>query len=112
MRIAASLALLVLCGAAPAAADTMSAAFGNTVTVAHPNGATERYYFEPDGSVRMVMPDGAEMSAQWEQRGEEVCLTMNGQENCSPVPADKVAGDSWALETGGGTITVSIVEGR
>lgn len=112
MRLAATLAVLLLWGAAPASADTMDATFGNTVTVTRPGGAMDRYYFEPDGTVRIVMMGGGEVSGRWELRGNDVCLTVNNQESCSPAPSAQTAGESWTIETPGGMVTIGIVEGR
>ncbi|MES1157438.1 MAG: hypothetical protein ABUL73_06620 [Alphaproteobacteria bacterium] len=114
MRVFAVLtALGFVLAAAPAVAKTMDSTFGNTVTVTHPDGAVERYFFEPDGSFTARMPGGQNVVGQWVRRDAEVCLTVQGQdENCTPVADDKNVGDSWTLETGGGSLVIAIVRGR
>ncbi|HVY85850.1 MAG TPA: hypothetical protein VG943_11995 [Caulobacterales bacterium] len=97
---------------APAFAETMDAMFGNTVTVTQPNGAVDRYYFEPDGAFVERSHDGATYAGRWARRAGDVCLTVDQREDCEAIPVDKSVGDAWTLETGGGSIAIAIVRGR
>ncbi len=101
--------------AAPAFAETMDATFGNTVTVALPDGAVDRYFFEPDGSFVERSHDGQTYTGRWVRRGGQVCLSLadRADEDCAPFPLDKRVGDSWAMEkSGGASLAISIVRGR
>jgi len=99
---------------APAFAETMDATFGNTVTVTQPDGTVDSYFFEPDGSFRERSHDGQDVTGRWMRSGDNVCLTIAGHdgEDCAPVPLDKKLNDSWLLESGGGSATVTLVPGR
>ncbi|HWA01796.1 MAG TPA: hypothetical protein VG841_15925 [Caulobacterales bacterium] len=97
---------------APCWAETMDAMFGNTVTVTHPDGAVDRYYFEPDGSFVERAANGESVSGRWTRRAGEVCLSVAEREDCAALPDDKAAGDAWVMETGGGSLAIAIVPGR
>ncbi|MES1197200.1 MAG: hypothetical protein ABUL55_01120 [Pseudomonadota bacterium] len=97
---------------APAFAETMDSMYGNTVTVTQPGGIVDRYYFEADGTFTERSHDGATYTGHWVRRAGDVCLTVDQREDCAPVPTDKAVGDSWMMETGGGSIAVAIVAGR
>ncbi len=98
--------------AAPAFADTMSATYGNTVTVTNAEGAVINYYMNEDGSFSMsageTMAEGT-----WRIDGDNICLTVGGEETCSPLDNSRSVGDTWeAQDADGNTITLSIVAGR
>jgi hypothetical protein len=100
--------------ATPAIAQDFDVAYDNTILVTLAGGEELRYYFEPDGSFRGVMPDGAEVSGAWDIDGEEICfLGAEGDRDCAPYHADKAVGDSWAQPgMNGEDVTVTIVAGR
>jgi len=112
------LAMLSLLGfvlaTAPAFSETMDAMFGNTVTLTHPDGRVDRYYFEPDGSFLERSSDGHDYAGHWVRRAGDVCLTVPGREgeDCAAMPTDKKVGDTWSLEAGGGSIAIAIAPGR
>lgn len=110
--------------AAPALADGMDNAVGNTVRVTLDDaGNGFDAYFDADGSYSDSL---GRTGATWSYAGDELCINppegaTNGdgspaQSNCGPWNPDLAVGGSW--ETAGwsddGTtmITVSILEGR
>jgi len=97
---------------APAFAETMDATFGNTVTVTQPDGATDRYLFEPDGTFVEHSHDGQTYAGHWARHEGDVCLTVGDHEDCSPVPLDKAVGDAWPMQTSSGSLAIKIVAGR
>lgn len=109
--------LLVACAVfgltAPAFADTLEGAYGNTVTVTTASGQTATYHFNADNTY-MMMAGETHLSGVWAINGEELCLTPEGGEPaCAPYVGDKNVGDTWT-QTGsdGSEITVTITEGR
>jgi len=99
--------------AAPAFADTMSATYGNTVTVTTAEGVQIHYHMNEDGSYDMITPEGT-ISGTWAIDGDNICLTpAGGEAGCSPLDNDRGVGDSWdATAADGSAITLSITEGR
>ena len=99
---------------APAFAETMDASFGNTITVTMPNGAVDRYFFEPDGSFTERSHDGQTYAGHWVRRAGDVCLSMAAREgeDCAPIPLGKTLGDTWPMQTNGGSVAIALVAGR
>ena len=98
--------------AAPAFADTMSATYGNTVSVTTADGSVVNYYMNEDGSFSMAAGDTT-VDGTWRLDGDDICLTVGGEETCSPLDNSRSVGDTWeATDADGNTITLSIVAGR
>lgn len=114
MRLHQAMFAFCLMGAAtPALAGTIENSFGNTITVTGPDGATARYYFDPDGSVVATYPNGHRLEGEWEVRGAQICLRAPEiEEECHALADDKNLGDEWSYETSGQTYTFAIVAGR
>lgn len=99
--------------ATPAFAGELDAAFGNTVRVTLPSGATVQYHYNADNTFEMVAPDGAHVSGAWALRGDQLCTTpAGGAESCVPFQPGHGVGDTWTQTDANGSVTVSIVAGR
>lgn len=109
---AAAIAVGVL--AAPALADTMTNAIGNTVTTTGPDGATVKWHFEDGGKFSMTAPDGSVASGTWEQKDGKICVTpAGGQTQCAGAVEGKKVGDSWTTTNDQGqTVTVALIAGK
>jgi hypothetical protein len=112
----AAIAAAILMAAGPAmAADPMSAAYGNTVSVVYGDGTTVKLFIDEGGSYTGESPQG-QSSGSWAINGDETCFTQQAPEatppSCSPT-VNKNVGDSWqATGQGGAPVTVSITAGR
>lgn len=100
--------------AGAAMADTLNNAFGNTLTTTGADGATVRWFFNADSTYAMATPDGASVSGTWTREGDNLCVTPTGggAAQCAPIVDGKAVGDTWTVETGNGSVTVSLVAGR
>ncbi len=104
-------------GAAPGMAqDSMTALYGNTMSVTYPDGATVLLYVNEDQTYSGKLPDGSEISGVWQLIGTELCFTR--QQPAPQAPAcdqfdGKQVGDTWQ---GTGlndlTVTLTLLEGR
>lgn len=98
-----------------AMADTISNAFGNTLTTTGPDGVTVRWMFNADNTYTMALPNGTTTAGTWAQTATDLCVTPSdgsGQQ-CAAVVQGKGVGDTWTLQNAAGqTVTVSIVAGR
>ena len=98
------------------AGDPMASRYENTTTVTDSNGTTKIYY-NKDGTVTTVLPDGSKGTGKWRAKDGKLCVTLDagpnaGQENCSPMVERKV-GDSWEVTLADGSkVTVALVAGR
>jgi len=114
-KILAAAALAFALSAAPAFADTMQNAFGNTVVVTYANGSSAQYQFNEDGTFTGIAPGGTTMRGRWAVEADQLCLIPPGGQapSCLALAADKNVGDSWT-QTGssGAEITVTLQEGR
>lgn len=113
-RLIAALACAVLMPAAPAFADTMEAAFDNTIVITYPSGGASRYHFNRDGTFTATVPSGAQMRGRWEIVDDQLCfISLADDRTCSPFVADKNVGDVWEQSaTDGTTVSVTIEAGR
>jgi hypothetical protein len=98
------------------AADLMASRYENTTTLTNANGVTKIYY-EKDGTLTTLLPDGTKGTGKWAVKDGKLCVTLDagpnaGQENCSPLAEHKV-GDSWEVTLADGTKSqVALVAGR
>ena len=71
-------------GAAPAMAQqAMAEVIGQPISVTT-NGVSNTLYFEADGTVRMVTPNGSSVPATWAMQGSNLCLSKGGASECFP----------------------------
>ncbi|MGE0829455.1 MAG: hypothetical protein AB7O04_08905 [Hyphomonadaceae bacterium] len=106
-------AAFAACVSGQAFAGTMENSFGNTMIVAAPDGATQRYFFNADNTFTATTASGESMSGTWRANGAQICLARPSGETCYDMPADKNVGDSWTLTTPSGeTRTLSLAAGR
>lgn len=92
-------------------ADTMEAAFDNTIVITYPSGGTSRYHFNRDGTFTATVPSGAEMRGRWEVAGDQLCfIALSNDRTCSPFVADKNVGDTWEQRATDGTIVRAGIE--
>ncbi len=108
----AAFGVALLSGAA--FADTMENAYGNTIVITYPNGASARYHFNADNTFGLHAPDGSHVMGVYAIEGDQVCLTPNGGERaCTGYVGGKNVGDTWTqTATDGSVITVTIEAGR
>jgi hypothetical protein len=106
-------AALMALAAAPALAGTVDAFFANTVETTA-QGATTKWHFNQDGTLKATLPDGTAATGAWAMKDGKFCVTVGAQpESCSPVMEGKGVGDSWeATNSAGQSFTVSIKAGR
>jgi hypothetical protein len=115
---ACSLALAALAGPA-LAADPMASAYGNTVSVTYPDGATVKLFIEADGTYTSSGGPAGDSSGTWAIKGGQTCFTQVSPEppagmspSCSPTVSKNV-GDTWtAPAQGGAEATITITAGR
>lgn len=95
-------------------ADTLTNAFGNTLTTTGADGATFRWHFNADSTYTVITPDGASVPGTWTREGDNLCVTPAGgaPAQCAPIVDGKAVGDSWTVTTENGAITVALVAGR
>jgi len=109
------LAALAFAGLA-IAGDPMASRYENTTTVTDANGTTKIYY-NKDGTLTTVLPDGTKSTGKWRAADDKLCVTLDAgpnanQENCSPMVERKV-GDTWDVTLADGSkVTVALVAGR
>jgi len=111
----AGLATLALSGAsAMAQDDDMAPTYANTVVVTDANGATTRYYFEPDHTWTGQIVGGVALRGRWERDGDQLCyLAPSGQKSCAPFETGKQVGDSWMQDNAQGQpVTMTLAAGR
>ncbi|HYD87084.1 MAG TPA: hypothetical protein VEA80_06400 [Vitreimonas sp.] len=112
-KFAAMLAFGAVLSAAPAFADPIANAAGNTFVVTYANGAQARYHFNADNTFAAHTPNG-HVAGTYELSGGQLCLTPAGGERaCLAYAGDKNVGDTWT-QTGsdGSQITVTLEAGR
>jgi hypothetical protein len=114
-KLAVTLAFAAAMATAPAYAQQMANAEGNTFVVTEANGVAVRYHFNNDGTWDAIGPDGSTANGTYSINGAQICLTPAGaaQPGCTEYHGDKNVGDTWTqLGTDGAQITVSLVAGR
>ena len=114
-RIAANIAAAaVALAAAPAFADTVQNAYGNTIVVTEANGVVVRYHFNADGSFELIGPDNQPVHGSYAVANGQICLTpAGGQAACTQYVGDKNVGDTWTQPASDGSqITVTLQAGR
>lgn len=110
-NLATALAFAALVSASPALADTMEAAFENTIVITYPSGGTSRYHFNRDGTFVATAPSGAQMRGNWTVEGDTLCfIPPSGDRMCSPFVSDKNVGDTWQQPATDGTIVTARIE--
>lgn len=100
-------------GGSAMAEELMDSTYGNTITVAAPDGTVVvSYFFNEDGTFSMSGADGTEADGTWALDGTNLCVVIGEQTSCSEIE-DHNVGDSWdETDEEGNTMTISIVEGR
>lgn len=109
--VIATAAVITFAGAAHA--ELMDSTFGNTVTVAAPDGTVVvSYQFNADHTFSMTTAEGTG-AGTWTLDGYTLCSTIgDGEANCTEIE-DHEVGDSWEdTDFDGNTMTISIVAGH
>jgi hypothetical protein len=108
----------VVLSAVPAAADTWSGAYGNTIDATYTDGRTAKVFVEPDHTYTIKLPDGTILKGRWADAGGKSCFTLTepaakpgDKIPCFPVKEYKV-GDTFAGEDSTGSFTSVINAGR
>ena len=117
MKYALAMAFLVA-AAAPAAADTWSAAYDGTILSTYTDGRTAKVYVNADHSYSVVLPNGTILKGTWADSDGKSCFTLTDPPAApSSKPACFVAkeykvGDSFSGEDATGKFTGMIQAGR
>ncbi len=99
-----------------AATPNVSAAFGNTVVSAYPDGRKGKLWLKADGSYTAAGRRGKPSSGRWSIKGARICLKQQKPSPgpfsyCTRPPSGGI-GSSWkAKAVTGEPITVTIVRG-
>jgi hypothetical protein len=114
-------AAAVLMSAGIAHADPFAGMYGNTVTLTAPDSTKSTAYVNADMTWEQHMASGAVLQGTYAWKdANTVCFTLTDPPpkpgdvpNCSPVPSDHKAGDTWTQsDPDGKPITYSITAGR
>jgi hypothetical protein len=122
MKRLALAAVAVLMSAGIAHADPFAGMYGNTVAITAPDGSKSTAYVNADMTWEQHMANGTVMKGTyaWKDAGT-VCFTLtdpapkpgDAAPNCSAIPADHKAGDTWTqTDSKGQTLTYAVTAGR
>lgn len=110
------LPLLLAAGLAlPAAADTMSVLYANTLKLTDQQGRTSIILLNQNGRLEQVNGAGMWAAGFWSYKEGNFCWTARGeQEICLPLASDKALGDTWDIKDAAGkkVWTASLAPGR
>ena len=115
-RILLGLATAFMFVATAIAGDPMASRYENTTTLTDANGVTKTYY-NKDGTLTTVLPDGTKGTGKWAVKDGKLCVTLDagpaaGRETCSPLVERKV-GETWEVTLADGTkAKIALVAGR
>lgn len=115
-RILLGIATAIMFAASAIASDPMASRYENTTTLTDANGVTKIYY-NKDGTLTTVLPDGTKGTGKWQVRDNKLCVTLDagpaaGRETCSSLVERKV-GDTWEVTLADGTkAKIALVAGR
>ncbi len=116
-KFALGLAASVLTFGLAFAGDPMASRYDNTTTLTDAAGAVTKIYYDKDGTMTTVLPDGAKGTGKWAVKDGKLCVTLDagpsaGMENCNPLVERKV-GDKWEVTLADGSkLQVELVAGR
>jgi hypothetical protein len=82
----AAAALMGMSSAALAQTGPMSEVIGQPIQ-ATTNGVTNTLYFDPDGTVRIITPNGNTVSGTWAMQNGNLCISKGGATECWPYNA-------------------------
>ena len=119
VTLLAAAGLLAGAAAGPAAADTWSGAYGNTVVATYTDGRVVKIFVEPDHTYTIVPQGGGEtIHGTWADGDGKSCFTITapasavgGAPACFPIKDYKV-GDSFDAVDATGTAHSMITSGR
>lgn len=117
--IAGALALTgAAIAAAPAAADTWTAAYGGTIVATYADGHSVKVFTDADHTFKIQPPSGGPLSGTWKDDAGQTCFTITapaaaagGAPTCIPSKAYKV-GDSFDGKDATGAFHAVITAGR
>lgn len=102
----------------PAAADTWTGVYGNTIDATYTDGRTAKVYVEADHTYSIKLPDGTVLKGTWADAGGQSCFTLTDppakpgdKPVCFPVKEYKV-GDTFSGTDSTGSFTSVIHAGR
>jgi hypothetical protein len=115
-------AAAILMSAGVAHADPFAGMYGNTIAITGADGTKSTAFVNADMTWEQHLASGAVMKGTYTWKdARTVCFTLtdpaptsgDAAPNCSPVPADHKAGDTWT-ETSpkGQTLTYTVTAGR
>ena len=116
-KLALGLVASVLAFGVAYAGDPMANRYENTVTITDASGAVTKIYYNKDGTMKTVLPDGAAGTGKWAVKDGKLCVTLDGGpnagvESCNPLVERKV-GDEWDVPLPDGTVLkAKLVAGR
>jgi len=116
-KLAFGLVMAGMLAGAAWAADPMQTRYDNTVTLTAANGQVTKLYYNKDGTMTTLLPDGTKGTGKWAVKDGKLCVTLDagptaGKESCNPLVEHKV-GDTWEVTLADGTkAKVALVAGR
>lgn len=116
-KLALGLVASVFAFGAAHAGDLMASRYENTVTITDAAGAVTKIYYNKDGTMKTVLPDGSVGTGKWAVKDGKLCVTLNegpnaGMENCNPL-VDRKVGEEWEVPLADGSkLKVKLVAGR
>jgi hypothetical protein len=112
--ILAAMAAVVL-AATGAAAQDMTAIFGNTVTMTRTDGSVTRLHFQLNGTYDFVTASGVTGGGTWVLENGQLCttrLTPAPQPRMCRPAVDRRLGDKWDEDTPMGKVSYELVSGQ
>ncbi|MEQ1929626.1 MAG: hypothetical protein ABL957_03720 [Parvularculaceae bacterium] len=116
-KIALALAASLLTVGAALAGDPMASRYENTVTLTDASGAVTKIYYNHDGTMKTVMPDGTAGTGKWALKEGKLCVMLDqgptaGVESCNPL-TDRKVDEEWDIPLPDGSkLKAKLVKGR
>jgi hypothetical protein len=74
------------------------------------NGVTNTLYFDPGGTLRILTPAGNTLQGTWQINGSQLCMNLEGQQECVPYDRPFAAGEPRDLRSSCNAATVWVAQ--